>query len=319
MSKGTVHGLLASVLMGACLCLPVLAGGAMSHRVPPAYYQMKLGDFEVTALCDGTDMLPASKVLTNISDVELRKVLTGDFLTDPVATSINAFVIDTGSTVVLIDTGAGALMGAKLGNIATQLKAAGYEPEQIDEVFLTHMHPDHIGGLVIAGEPAFPRAVVHASQKEAEYWLDPSHLEAASAGDKPRYQQTAAMLAPYIKLGHFKTFEGNTMLVSGIRAVASSGHTPGHTSYEVESQEEKLVVWGDLVHVAAVQFPKPSVALKFDVDSDEAVAQRIRAFKEAAAGRYWIAGAHLPFPGIGHVRYRKGGYEWVPANYAVLH
>jgi len=319
MSKAAAYCLLASLLMGARLCLPVHARDAVSLRASPAYYQMKLGDFEVTALCDGTDLLPASKLLTNITEAELKTFLARDFLTDPVATSINAFVIDTGSAVVLIDAGAGALMGAQLGNLATQLRTAGYEPDQIDEVLLTHMHPDHIGGLVISGKAAFPHAIVRASQQEADYWLDPRHLEAASSGDKPRYQQAAAMLAPYMELGHFKTFEGDTILVSGIRAIASRGHTPGHTSYEVDSKGEKLLVWGDLVHVAAAQFPKPSVALKFDADADAAVTQRIRAFRDAAAGRYWIAGAHLPFPGIGHVRYRKSAYEWVPANYAVLH
>jgi glyoxylase-like metal-dependent hydrolase (beta-lactamase superfamily II) len=310
---------IAALLIGVCAWLPVHANDTTSNPKGPGYYQFHLGGFKVTALCDGTDMLPASKVLTNISEPELKQYLANDFLSDPVATSINAYVIDTGIKIVLIDTGAGDSMGAKLGNVAVELRAAGYDPEQIDEVLLTHMHPDHVGGLVVAGQPAFPRAVVRASREEADYWLDPAQLEAAPAADKSRYQLAADMLGPYLKLGRFKTFESNATLESGIQAIASSGHTPGHTSYEVKSRGEKLLVWGDLVHVAAVQFPNPAVALRFDVDSKAATAQRTRAFKEAAAGRYWIAGAHLPFPGIGHVRYRNGAYEWVPANYAALH
>ncbi len=115
--------------------------------------------------------------------------------------------------------------------------------------------------------------------------------------------------------GKFKSFDGDTELVPGVKALASRGHTAGHSTYVVESKGEKLVLWGDLMHVAAVQFPDPSVTIQFDTDSKAALAQRRKAFADAAKNGYWVAGAHLSFPGIGHLRSDGKGYSFVPANY----
>jgi glyoxylase-like metal-dependent hydrolase (beta-lactamase superfamily II) len=124
-----------------------------------------------------------------------------------------------------------------------------------------------------------------------------------------------ASLKPYIAAGKFKPFSGDTDLIAGIRAVAVPGHTVGHTVYVVESQGQKLVLWGDLLHVAAVQFANPSVTIQFDTDAKAAAKQRKRAYADAAKHSYWVAGAHLAFPGIGHIRSEGQGYVWVPANY----
>jgi glyoxylase-like metal-dependent hydrolase (beta-lactamase superfamily II) len=126
-----------------------------------------------------------------------------------------------------------------------------------------------------------------------------------------------AATKPYRAADRFKPFEGDTELVPGIRAVAAHGHTPGHAVYLVESQGQKLMLWGDLMHVAAVQFGEPSVTIRFDSDSKAAAARRARLYAEAAQQGYWVAAAHLPFPGIGHVRARGSGYEWFPANYTI--
>jgi glyoxylase-like metal-dependent hydrolase (beta-lactamase superfamily II) len=114
-----------------------------------------------------------------------------------------------------------------------------------------------------------------------------------------------------------KPFEGNTELVPGVRATSSYGHTPGHTSYVVESKGQKLVLIGDLMHSAAVQFPDPSVTIQFDSDSKAALAQRKAAFAEAAKQGYWMGAAHLPFPAIGHLRAEGKGYAFYPVNYSV--
>jgi len=122
-------------------------------------------------------------------------------------------------------------------------------------------------------------------------------------------------MGPYVSAGRFKAFDGSTELFPGIRAIAAPGHTPGHSVYAIESKGQKLVLWGDLMHVAAVQFPKPAVTIAFDVDSPAASAQRRNAYAEAAKGRYLVAAAHLPFPGIGHLRAEGKGYVWVPLTY----
>ncbi|HEY5020649.1 MAG TPA: MBL fold metallo-hydrolase [Steroidobacteraceae bacterium] len=283
----------------------------------PGYYRIVVGEFEVTALSDGTALLPVATDLIRTTPVEVNRYLARAFLADPVETSVNAFLVNTGSKLVLIDTGVGGYMGPDTGKLLVNLKAAGYQPEQIDEIFITHMHGDHIGGLAPQGTAAFPNAVVRASKLEAAYWLKPENLNAASADAKGGFQHARDSLDPYIKSGRFSAFDDGATLVPGIRAIATHGHTPGHTSYMIESNGEKMLVLGDLVHVGAVQLPKPSVAITYDSDSRAAVRQRQSVFHDAAQGGYWIAAAHLSFPGIGHLRTDGGGYVWIPANYAI--
>ena len=130
-------------------------------------------------------------------------------------------------------------------------------------------------------------------------------------------QFTRDLFEPYIKAGKFLSFDADTTLVPGIRALATPGHTPGHTSYVVESRGETLIVMGDLVLMGALQFADPSLGSAFDVDPKGAAEQRRRVFKLAADSHYWVAGGHLTFPAIGHLRGDAGRYIWIPANYTL--
>lgn len=283
----------------------------------PGWYRMLLGDFEVTALSDGTVPLEVKKLLTNTTPTRVDALLRRAFLADPVETSVNAYLVNTGAKLVLIDAGAGTLFGPTLGGLVANLKAAGYQPEQVDEVYVTHMHPDHVGGLVAAGAPAFPHAIVRADRRDAEFWLAQATLDAAPESDKGFIRGAMASLDPYVAAGRFKPFDGAGELVPGIRAVPTYGHTKGHTMYVVESKGQVLAVLGDLMHVAAVQFPEPAVTIRFDTDPKLAAMERKRVYADSAARRHWLAVAHLPFPGIGHIRPDGHGYVYVPANYSV--
>jgi len=285
----------------------------------PGYYRMMLGDFEVTAISDGTVMLPMDKLLTNTTAAKVGKGLSRWFLASPVETSVNGYLINTGSKLVLVDTGSGNLFGPTLGNFVNNLRASGYQPEQVDEIYITHMHADHVGGLMAGDKLAFPNAIVRADKKDADYWLSQANLDAAPEDSKGFFRGAMASLNPYVAAGKFQAFDGDTDLVPGVRALASHGHTAGHTTYIVESNGQKLALWGDLIHVGAVQFGDPSVTIAFDTDPKAATAERKKAFADAAKGGYWVAGAHLSFPGIGHLRATGGaGYIWVPANYTSL-
>ncbi|HZE90489.1 MAG TPA: MBL fold metallo-hydrolase, partial [Rhizobacter sp.] len=270
----------------------------------PGYYRVMLGEFEVTALSDGTVALPVDTLLTRTTQAHADQMLARNFLKSPVNTSVNGYLVNTGTKLVLIDTGAATLFGPTLGNLADNLKAAGYQPEQVDEIYITHMHGDHVGGLMAGDKLAFPNAIVRADQRDADFWLSAENLEKAlSPQMKGMFQGAQTSLNPYVAAGKFKPFRGDTTeLVPGIKAVAAPGHTPGHSIYVIESQGQKLVLWGDLVHVAAVQFAEPSVTIQFDTDSKSAAAQRKRAYAEAAAQGYLIGSAHLSFPGLGHLR-----------------
>ncbi|WP_375772486.1 MBL fold metallo-hydrolase [Archangium gephyra] len=281
----------------------------------PGYYRMMLGDFEITALSDGTLDLPVDKLLTNIKPAQLDKALARAHLKSPVETSVNAYLINTGSQLVLVDSGAGNLYGPTLGKLVANLKAAGYQPEQVDAVLITHMHPDHIGGLMTGDKRTFPNATVHVDKADADFWLNADNMQKAPAEMQPMFQGATAMLTPYATADKLKPFTGDTELVPGIKSLGAHGHTPGHSNYSVESKGQKLVLWGDLVHAAAVQFPEPSVSIQFDTDSKAALAQRKKAFADAAKQGHWVGAAHISFPGLGHVGGQGKGYEYIPANY----
>ena len=312
-------GIAAALAVAMLLSAGAEASAPLQKSQAPGYYRMMLGDFEVTALSDGTFSMEANKLLTNITPEQLDAALSRAFLKEPVETSVNGFLINTGSKLVLIDTGSGILFGPTVGKLLTNLKASGYRPEQVDEIYITHMHGDHVGGLVVDGKRAFPNAVVRASRQEADYWLSKEHMDAAPKEAKDSYQGAMTSLNPYVSAGKFKAFDGDAKLVPGIRAMAAPGHTAGHTAYVVESKGETLVLWGDLMHVAAAQFPNPAVTIAFDTDSVMAATQRKKVFAEAAARGYWVGGAHVSFPGIGHLRAAGSGYTYVPANYTALH
>ena len=311
---------IAAFAVGALTPQSVHAAAPMVKKSAPGYYRMMLGDFEITALSDGTVNLPMDKLLTNTKTAATAKAFGSYFIKTPVETSVNAYLINTGTKLVMVDTGAAGLFGPTLGNLLANLKASGYQPDQIDEIYITHMHGDHVGGLMDGDKLAFPNATVRADKHDADFWLSQANMDKAAAGDKGGFQGAMASINPYVKAGKFLPFEGDIALVPGVKAASSYGHTPGHTTYLVESKGEKLVLWGDLMHVASVQFDNPAVTIQFDSDSKAAAAQRAKAYAAAAKEGYLVAGAHLSFPGVGHVRAAATGkgYTWVPLNYSVL-
>jgi glyoxylase-like metal-dependent hydrolase (beta-lactamase superfamily II) len=324
MNRKTAIGWLAA-LTGMLLVGIASAGGPMQKTQAPGYYRMMLGDFEVTALSDGTLPFNVQELLTNITPAQLDADLARAFLKEPIEFSVNAFLINTGTKLVLIDTGCGGSYGPSVGKLLLNLKAAGYTPEQVDEIYITHMHGDHVGGLTQSGQALFPNATVRAAKAEGDHWLSEAKMNAAAADDQGGFQAAMASLKPYVAAKRYQPFSGNVELVPGIRALAAPGHTPGHTVYLVSSKEQNLLIWGDLMHVAAAQFPNPAVTIKFDTDSSAAAKARGRIFAEAAAKGYLVGGAHLSFPGLGHLRANaptaaaKENYTYVPVIYDSMH
>ena len=297
------------------------AAAPMVKAQAPGFYRMMLGDFEVTALNDGVVDYPTLQVLPKATPEQIKSGLYENGLTDPVGMSYNAFLINTGSKLILIDTGTGGKLednpgfrGA--GRLMANLRAAGYQPEQIDEVYITHLGPDHVGGLTLGTQRAFPNALLRAPKGEVDIFL---HPDTAPAWTRSWIPFWADLFAPYIKAGKFQSIEEDIVLTPGIRALATHGHAPGHTSYVVESKGQTLIVMGDLVLMGALQFADPSLRSSFDADPKAAAEQRLRIFKLASDGDWWIAGGHLSFPGIGHVRAGQGRYFWAPANYTIPH
>lgn len=301
------------------VAIPSHAAAPIAKTVAPGFYHTMIGNFEVTALSDGTVSLPMDKLINNMKPADVDKQLSRHFLKSPVDTSINAFLVNTGGKLVLIDTGTGGSFGPTNGRLLANLKAAGYQPEQVDEIYLTHMHGDHLGGLSAEGKAVFPNAIVRAAQHEADYWLSAMNLKSAPEDKKDAFKTAMTALKPYIGAAHFKPFDGKAELVPGITALPAPGHTPGHTTYLIESKGEKLMLWGDLMHLAAVQFEHPEATIQFDTDNKAAAASRKAAYADAAHQGYMVGAAHLSYPGLGHLRAEGKGYVFEPVNYAPVH
>lgn len=280
----------------------------------PGFYRLMVGDYEVTALSDGTVNLPVENLLHQPAAKTIAS-LKKSWQTVPLETSVNAFLVNTGTRLILIDAGGGGLFGPVLGKLLANLQAAGYKPEQIDDVLITHLHPDHVGGLVAGGAVVFPNATIHANERDATYWLSQANLDSAKDDGKAFFQGAMTSLTPYIAASRFQTFSGDAQIVNGVRSWMTAGHTPGHTSYVVESRGQRLVVIGDLIHVAGVQLDAPSVTIDFDSDRTAAAASRARAFTVLAKEGDLVAAAHIAFPGIGRLRAAGRAWQWIPVPY----
>jgi glyoxylase-like metal-dependent hydrolase (beta-lactamase superfamily II) len=283
-------------------------------RQAAGLYHRNVGDMTVTALNDGA-FGAAFAYLTNIPESEAEALHVAAFRAVPPAISIACFLLRTPSRLVLIDGGAGTLMGPGLGALDRNLAALGVEAGDIDTILLTHLHLDHVGGLYdAAGAAKFPNAelVVHAD--EAGFWGAEATLASAPSDDFRGWVQIArTCLAAYE--GRVRTLTSGEAL-PGVSIVAEPGHTPGHSGWMVSSGSESLLVWGDIVHMPGVQFARPGAGMGFDVDGAGAIASRRRIFDMAATDRLAVAGMHLDFPCFGHVARASEGYAFVPEVWA---
>lgn len=277
----------------------------------PGYYRMMLGDFRVTVVSDGSvarDLPPL------MSDPDLvRSRYTDQHQSLPAELSVNCFVIDTGEHRILVDTGAGELFGPGVaGQLIRNLAAAGYRPEDIDVILLTHIHGDHSGGLSIAGRRLFPLATVYVDAADPAYWLDERAEARAPEARRATFEQSRRTVGPYVATGQLQTFNAPAELFPGVTAIPLRGHTPGQSGYIFESKGKRLLLWGDIVHATEVQFEHPFVTIAYDVDPDAAARSRTAILGQAAKSGILIGASHMSFPGLGHVARRSDGYAWIP-------
>jgi glyoxylase-like metal-dependent hydrolase (beta-lactamase superfamily II) len=300
---------------------PAQAAAPMQHKQVPGFYRTMIGDYEVTALHDGGGSIDSN--LLHGDPALIQSLLARSFQNDPknVSATVQSYLVNTGSKLVLIDTGAGGHWGGPtLGKLVQNLKASGYKPEQVDLVLLTHLHGDHVGGIYQNGKRVFRNATVMTKKADADFWLSKEITAKAPEEAKIFFKVAQDAAAPYIAAGKWKPYEGMDEIVPGIAPYAIPGHTPGHTGYMISSKGQSLLVWGDVAHVGAVQMPHPEVSIVFDSDSESAVKTREALLVKLAADKTMIAAAHMPFPGLGRIRKADTGvgYDWVPATFVDL-
>jgi glyoxylase-like metal-dependent hydrolase (beta-lactamase superfamily II) len=211
---------------------------------------------------------------------------------------IQAFLIRTPEHTVLVDAGVGK-------NLSKNLKSLEVAEEKVDIILLTHAHGDHIGGLLRDGKRVFTNAALYIAKAEYDYWMNEKER-----GDNARkvFEAYRDKLHTFVP-GEWTKSEA---LLPGIQAIATYGHTPGHTSFLIQSAEKQLLIWGDILHAVPVQFPCPEVSLSFDTDRREAEATRKKVLEYVAGNKIRVAGAHIPFPAIGTVSAGNERYTFVP-------
>lgn len=289
-------------------------GGPSLHSVSASFgssfHAFSFGATKIVALSDGHFELDAGRLLIESEPGSVERLLARAGLGRTVRSAVNAFLVDMGDRRILVDAGAGALQDATLGRVEASLLAAGYASDSIDDVLLTHLHPDHVGGISRGERAIFPRAVVHVDARELAFWRTASNAVDVDSSVRATFAAVSTSLGPYLAEARLRSFERGAVVVDGIRAIGLEGHTAGHTGFRLESGSDTLLVCGDTFHVAAVQCVAPAISIHYDSSPPEARAARERLFSDAAAAGYLLAAAHAPFPGLGRIVRAGGGYAW---------
>jgi glyoxylase-like metal-dependent hydrolase (beta-lactamase superfamily II) len=291
-----------------------VAAAPQHHDQVPGFFRLKVGDLEVTSLFDASAVFDLHWLNGEKATMDdITEALHQDpHLLDTVD---SGFLVNTGKQMILIDAGEGTWWGPP-GRVADSLRSAGYTPEQVDLVLLTHLHADHIGGLTTQdGNRVFPNAEVYVAKAESDFWLSPEIAAKAPKDAQQFFKSAQAIAAPYIKAGKWHTFSGSQPIVDGMQIVSLPGHTPGHTGYQFSSKGQKILFWGDVIHAQSVHLRHPEVTVVFDIDQTAAAATRNQLLPKLAREDIVIAGPHLKFPALGRLRKEGSSYTWEPVAY----
>jgi len=290
----------------------------MVKKPAPSYFRFMLGAFEITVFLDGTIPCAMDQLLTNTTPKRVHELLAASFEKDPYEMSFHCYLVNTGARLILIDAGGAILGGPNLGNLAPLLKLSGYRPEQIEEIYMTHLHDDHIGGLTHQEQAAFPHAVLRVSKVDADFWLNEKNMADTRPELQAYFPTAMAAVKPYSDAGRFRTFDADQELSPGVRSQALYGHSPGHSGFVIESEGQTLEIWGDVLHSIEVQMTDPQTTFLFDYDPEMAMRRRREKLEDAVTKGYLIASTHVTFPGLGHLLHAPDGYRWLPASYTVI-
>lgn len=318
-SRRTLLAAAPAAMAATSLGLPGVAAAAAPPvgKQAPAFFRFKVGDFEVTTLLDGVVTAPLNPArIPNVPVEEVRKVMESQFI--PVEPTVNYFTqvaVNTGSKLVLIDTGFADNGAPGTGQLRTNMAAAGIDPKQIDTVLISHFHPDHINGVRAKdGAAAYPNAEFAAGNVEWDFFMDDARMNTVPEAARGAFTVSRRVFSPMAK--DVRRFEWGKEVAPGITAIRSDGHTAGHTSFVVSSGGKSLLVIGDAANDPRLFARNPEWHLGFDADKPKAVETRKRLLDMAASERMQIVFYHAAFPATGFVSKAGNGYDWHPASFS---
>ena len=268
-----------------------------------------IGEFTLVTLLDGvflcsTDMIKAA---ASEQGAELFKSV-GLPASGPIPEPINAFLLKKNDELWLIDAGCGRELGPRFGKAPTALQSAGYGLEQIQGVIISHMHEDHVGGLVRAdGSALYPNATLYLAEEELAFWTDPraaqKHPNMAEAGLFTLANSALQAYGPRVK-----ALPAHAQVIPGVTLIPLHGHTPGHSGIQIEDGSQRVLIWGDVIHSTLLQLRYPDWSIGFDLDPAQALETRVRLLERLAKDDMLVAGPHVT--GIGQIHSCcAGGYE----------
>jgi glyoxylase-like metal-dependent hydrolase (beta-lactamase superfamily II) len=314
--RAVLLGSAAVALAPAITSMPARAAAPPAGKQAPGFYRYKVGEFEVTVVTDGVNRfkLPDNFV-TNVKADEVKNALAAaHFDREIFNNTYTPVVINTGSKLVLVDTGMGEAgftqsKGA-VGQFLTNLQAAGMSADAIDTVIISHYHGDHVNGLVKAdGSPTFPKAEIAVPANEHKYWMNDGEMSRAAPGRMEGLFKNNRRVFSGEVLKRVRTYEWDKEVVPGITAVGTPGHSPGHTSLVVQSGSSKVFVQGDVTHVPYLFARNPGWHLAFDQDPAAAEATRRKTYDMLASERMMVQGFHYPFPSHAFIEKTATGYR----------
>ncbi|KAE9628636.1 MBL fold metallo-hydrolase [Parasedimentitalea maritima] len=309
----------AAAIVPATANLANAAAPLVGQQVP-GIYRFTVGDAEVTALLDG-HLDFGTELINDLDEAKAAEAMAKNMqpmMNGSLRIPVNGYLVNSGGRLTLIDAGTAQLMGPTLGKLESGLAAVGVQPSDIDTVLLTHIHPDHSGGLVNGeGKAVFENAELAVSKTEWDFWYDDSILAGVPDGNKPFFHMARNTTSPY--RNRLKLIEGEGEVAAGFTPLALPGHTPGHTGYMLNSGDESLLFWGDVIHMTGLQFTHPDMTIVYDMDPVQTAQTRRNLMDRAAADNLLVTGAHIDFPGLGRV-HRDGDayrYQAAPWQYAL--
>lgn len=301
-------------MLGAASISPAIAAAPKLGVKRPDIYRFSLGSFEITNILDGFVVRPGPHpIFGQNQPVEIVQAFAKSqhLPHEKLENGYTVTLVNTGKELVLFDTGNGPARRSETnGQLRARLGKAGYTPEQIDIVVITHGHPDHIGGLMEDGKPAFPNARYVFGEVEFDYWKAGENLPERRKKNRELFMRVAvpfAEKATFVKPGQ--------SIVSGIDTINAFGHSPGMLAYNIESDGQRLLLWADVTNHYVMSLMKPEWHVLFDHDKDAAIATRKRILSEVASAKIPAIGYHMPFPAVGFVEQSGDSFRWVPVSY----